>query len=52
MKKLDLRKELKRLYHAYSKTVAQVNVPNMQFIKIDGKDDPNQSSFKTKRIYC
>ena len=42
-KKLDLRKELKQLYGATPGQVAEVDVPPMSYLAIDGKGDPNTS---------
>jgi hypothetical protein len=42
MSKIDLRKELKHLYNPAKKFVI-VNVPPMNFLKIDGAGDPNTS---------
>jgi hypothetical protein len=41
--KIDLRKELKHLYNASSKQIAVVDVPDMNFLMIDGQGDPNTS---------
>lgn len=41
MKKIDLKKELKHLYNSSSKEVFIVDVPEMNFLMIDGKGDPN-----------
>lgn len=43
MTKLDLKKELKHLYHASPKEVVRVEVPALQFLMIDGQGDPNTS---------
>ncbi len=43
MKKLDWRKELKHLYQPSAREVAQVDVPPMNYLAIDGKGDPNTS---------
>ena len=43
MKKIDLKKELKHLYHAYEKRTATVDVPRMKFLMIDGAGNPNTS---------
>lgn len=43
MPKLDAKKELKQLYHASAKEVAQVNVPMLNFLMVDGRGDPNTS---------
>jgi len=42
MKKIDLKKELKHLYNP-SKEIALVDVPEMNFLMIDGAGDPNTS---------
>jgi hypothetical protein len=44
MEKLDLRKELKHLYGPLSKQFSLVEVPEMNFIMIDGHGDPNHSA--------
>jgi len=41
MKIFDLKKELKPLYQPSTKEVAQVDVPVMNYLMIDGKGDPN-----------
>ena len=41
MEKIDLKKELKHLYHASAKEVTVVDVPTMNFLKVDGEGDPN-----------
>jgi hypothetical protein len=43
MKKIDYKKELKHLYKPSAKDVGIVNVPQMNFLMIDGKGDPNTS---------
>lgn len=43
MKKIDFKKELKNLYSASVKEAAVVEVPEMNFLMIDGKGDPNTS---------
>ncbi len=50
MKKLDLKKELKHLYQPSTKEVAQVDVPPMNYLMIDGKGDPNNSQEFTDAI--
>ncbi len=42
MNKIDLRKELKNLYNSTSE-VEVVDVPAMNFLKVDGSGDPNKS---------
>jgi len=41
MEKLDWKKELKHLYQPSAKEVAQVDVPTMHYLMVDGKGDPN-----------
>jgi hypothetical protein len=41
MTKVDYKKELKHLYKPSSKKVEIVDVPDMNFLLIDGKSDPN-----------
>ncbi len=43
MAKVDYKKELKHLYLPSSKEVSIVEVPEQQFIMIDGQGDPNTS---------
>lgn len=43
MPALDLKKELKHLYNPSSKEITFVDVPTMNFIKVDGAGDPNTS---------
>ena len=45
MKKIDYKKELKHLYRPSAKKVAVVDVPEMNFLMIDGKGDPNTTPF-------
>lgn len=48
MEKLDLRKQLKHLYNPSKKEFQLIDVPEMQFVMIDGQGDPNTSeSFQT-----
>jgi hypothetical protein len=44
MKKIDYKKELKHLYRPSAKKVVVVDVPAMNFLKIDGKGNPNSSA--------
>lgn len=48
MKKIDYKKELKHLYRPSAKAVAMVEVPEMNFLMIDGAGDPNTTSFFQK----
>lgn len=41
MEKIDLKKELKELYKPSAREVVEVNVPQFNFLMIDGKGDPN-----------
>ena len=43
MEKTDLKKELKQLYKTSAKEVAQVTVPPLKYLMIDGQGDPNTS---------
>ncbi len=43
MEKLDLHKELKRLYAPSAKEVTLVDVPALQFVMIDGMIEPGES---------
>ncbi len=43
MKKIDLKKELKQLYTASAKSVERVTVPQLRYLMMDGKGDPNSS---------
>jgi hypothetical protein len=43
MKKIDYRKELKQLYKPSARSVEIVDVPEMNFLMIDGQGDPNTS---------
>lgn len=43
MAKIDLKKELKQLYHPPTAKISIVDVPAMNFIMIDGEGDPNKS---------
>ena len=43
MEKIDYKKELKHLYKPSTKKVEIVEMPQMKFLMIDGKGDPNSS---------
>jgi hypothetical protein len=43
MKKLDLKKQLDGLYKAGAKQVVEVDVPEKNFLLIDGRGDPNKA---------
>ena len=42
-KKIDYKKELKNLYNASAKKVEIVEVPQMNYLMMDGEGDPNTS---------
>jgi hypothetical protein len=42
-KKFDLRRELKHFYKPPSREVVEVEVPEMNFLQVDGEGDPNTS---------
>lgn len=44
MEKIDFKKSFKALYAPTAKDFAIVEVPRMQFIKVDGKGDPNKAA--------
>ncbi len=44
MAKIDLKKELKHLYRASAKAVAEVVVPRLKYLMIDGQGNPNTSA--------
>ncbi len=46
MKKIDFKKDFKRLYQSSAKEVALVEAPAMNFLMVDGVGDPNK-----ERIY-
>ncbi len=43
MKKIDLKKQFSELYQVSNKQVAEVDVPPLRYLMIDGKGDPNTS---------
>ena len=50
MKKIDYKKDLKDLYNPSSKIVLLVDVPEMNFLMVDGKGDPNHSQEYAKAV--
>lgn len=52
MKKIDLKKDLKHLYLPRAKEVSQVEVPDMNFLMIDGEGDPNTSQTFAEAVEC
>lgn len=43
MDKIDFKKKLAKLYGASAGSFAAVDVPRMQFVKVDGQGDPNRA---------
>jgi len=43
MKKIDFKKQMKDLYLPSAKEVVVVEVPEMNFLMVDGRGDPNTS---------
>jgi hypothetical protein len=41
MEKIDLKKRFKSLYSPSAKAVSEVDVPDFNFLMIDGRGDPN-----------
>ena len=41
--KIDYKKELKHLYRATPERVVEVDVPEMRFLMVDGRGDPDAS---------
>ncbi|WP_417069183.1 GyrI-like domain-containing protein [Niveibacterium terrae] len=41
MEKIDLKKELKSLYLPSAKAVSEIEVPQMNYLMVDGEGDPN-----------
>ncbi|UGQ44788.1 GyrI-like domain-containing protein [Massilia endophytica] len=50
MPKIDLKKELKQLYHASAKGVVEVQVPRLRFLMVDGEGDPNTSPWYAEAV--
>lgn len=46
MEKIDFRKQMASLYNPSAKGIQMVDVPEMNFVMIDGVGDPNQSSYQ------
>lgn len=43
MEKMDFKKTLRHLYQSSAKEIIRVDVPEMNFLMVDGKGDPNNS---------
>jgi hypothetical protein len=50
MTKLDLKKEYRHLYNPSSKECSIVDVPELQFLMVDGSGDPNTSVVYTEAV--
>lgn len=48
--KIDLKVDLKHLYKASAKSVAEVDVPALRYLMADGEGDPNQSERYTQVV--
>jgi hypothetical protein len=44
VQKTDLRRELKHLYQPSAKSIAEVQVPPLTYLMVDGRGDPNSSA--------
>ncbi len=50
MAKIDLKKELKSLYHVSASQVVEVQIPLLRYLMVDGKGDPNTSTDYARAI--
>lgn len=50
MPKIDLKKENKELYNPSAKEVSIIEIPQMNYLMIDGEGDPNTSKEYQKAI--
>ena len=50
MEKIDLKAELKELYRPSAKVVSEVDVPQFNFLMIDGEGDPNTSELYKEAV--
>jgi hypothetical protein len=50
MAKIDFRKAMPELYRAPADRFVSIDVPAMQFVKVDGKGDPNEAPAYKKAI--
>lgn len=50
MPKTDLKKDLKHLYQPSTKAVVEVDVPQMNYLMVDGEGDPNTSQSYTEAV--
>jgi hypothetical protein len=50
MNKRDIKRELRELYHASAKHIAEVDVPEFSYLMIDGEGDPNTSPAYSQAI--
>ncbi len=45
MQKIDLKKQFKELYNPSVKQISTIDVPQMNFLTLEGKGDPNKKDF-------
>src|SRR5438105_14854269 len=45
MSAIDLKRQLKHLYQASANEIAEVEVPSMNYLMMDGTGDPNASTY-------
>jgi hypothetical protein len=50
MAKIDLKKELRHLYHASARGVVQLEVPELNYLMVDGDGDPNSSLLYSQAV--
>lgn len=50
VEKIDFKKTLKTFYQASARDIAQVDVPEMNYLMVDGRGDPNTSSEYTAAV--
>jgi hypothetical protein len=50
MRKVDLKKDLKHLYRPTAKEVVEVDVPEMNYLMVNGEGDPNTSQAYTDAV--
>lgn len=46
MKKIDMKEQLKSIYSASARKLAIIEVPEMNYLKIDGRGKPSQTEFQ------
>ena len=50
MDKIDYKKEYKKFYSVSAKKAEKIEVPEFNFLKIDGEGDPNKSELFVKAV--